>query len=136
MGGGRTHADSHFRFFFFQISLRVERWGAEARKHAENPDADRVGVLWRMKVDKRVQVWRTLGRFQEVEELELGGELFCGCPLGVEELFMLLPEGATALAGLDQLFLSHCANQVDDGFLRALATVGCGENLSTLTLSC
>ena len=102
----------------------------------ENPDAEHVRVLWRIERDKRVQVWRRLGRFQEVRELELGGELSCLCPMNVEELFMLLPEGAGALAGLHKLFLWGCSDQVDDGFLRALASAGCGKMLTSLTLFC
>lgn len=100
----------------------------------KNPVAEYVRVLWRMDRDKRVQVWRRLGRFQEVEELVLGGELVCECPVDVQELCLLLPERAEALTGLHKLFLWYCASNTDDGYLRALTTAGCGENLTELTL--
>ena len=102
----------------------------------KNPDAEHVRVLRRMNRDKRVQVWRRLGRFEEVEELELGGEFLCECPMDKEEVFMLLPEGEGVLAGLQNLFLCWCARQVDDDFLRALVSAGCGKNLTSLTLRC
>ena len=86
-----------------------------------------------------MQVWRRLGRFEEVEELDLGGEPSwkgIQCPMDKEELFLLLPEGEGALAGLRVLFLWWCANMVDYDFLRALASAGCGEKLTSLTLWC
>ena len=122
---------------FLQLSLWVERWDETGRKDIENPNAEHVRVLWRMERDKRVRVWRRLGRFEEVTELELGGEHDGReCPMDMEELFMLLPEGELALAGVRGLLLGWCANNVDDGFLRALASAGCGENLTSLTLQC
>ena len=76
-----------------------------------------------------------MGRFQKgVEELELGGDWRCECPIGTEELFMLLPEGAENLAGVRKLVLWCCGNQVDDEFLDALSSAGCGENLTDLIL--
>ena len=81
-----------------------------------------------------MQVWRTLGRFQEVEDLVLGGELFCQFPMNVEELVMILPEGARALAGVRKLVLLQCGNLVDDAFFGALASAGCGQKLTGLTL--
>ena len=84
-----------------------------------------------------MQVWRRLGRFEEVEELDLGGEPSwkgIQCPMDKEELFLLLPEGEGALAGLRVLFLWWCANMVDYDFLRALASAGCGEKLTSLHL--
>ena len=49
---------------------------------------------------------------------------------------MLLPDRAGALAGLRSLFLLWCGYKVNDGFLRSLASGGCGENLTLLTLGC
>ena len=116
----------------------MERWDEAGREEIENPDAEHVLVLWRMDRTKRVQVWRGLGLFVEVEELELGGEpAWKGgieCPMDKEELFMLLPEGEGVLAGLQNLFLCWCARLVDDDFLRALVSAGCGKNLTSLTL--
>lgn len=100
-----------------------------------NSDAGHVRVLWCMKRVKRLQVWHTLGRFQEVEELHLGGEHRCPCPVDVEELMLLLPEGAGALATVRKLDLFFCAGQVDDGFLCALASAGCGQNLTSVSLA-
>ena len=112
----------------------MERWDEAERQTVKNPDAEHVRALWRMGREKRVQVWRRLGRFEEVEELELGGEYRCECPLDKEELSMLLPEGECSLARLRLLFLWWCEDQVDDGFLRALASAGCGKNITFLTL--
>lgn len=116
-----------------QLSFCVERWDAEG-KFIRDPNAEHVRVLWRMDRDKRVQVWRALSRFQSVEGLELAGEMRCECPMGVEELFMLLPETAGALAGQHELFLRHCSIKMDDEFLRALASAGCGQMLTSLHL--
>ena len=126
---------THFAFFL-QLSFWMERWDETGRQEIKNPDAEHVRVLWRMERDKRVHVWRRLGRFQEPEKLHLGGEYLCECPLDAEELLLLLPEGAGALAGLRVLILWRCASQVNNDFLRALASAGCGENLTWLSLSC
>ena len=118
-------------------TMMFQLWDAVEMNLVKNPDAEHVRVLWRMNRDKRVQVWRRLGRFEEVEELELGGERSwqgAKCPMDKEELFMLLPEGEGALAGLRMLFLWHCAEQVDDDFLLALTSAGCGEKLTSLDL--
>ena len=123
-------------FLLLQLSLWVELVDEVKRKLDKNPDAEHVRVLWRMERSKRVHVWRRLGRFLEPEELHLGGEYLCECPLDVEELLLLLPEGAGALAGLRVLILWRCASQVNNDFLRALASAGCGENLTWLSLSC
>ena len=109
-------------------------WDAVEMNLVKNPDAEHVRVLWRMESDKRVQVWRRLGRFEEVEELELGEENNSWCRMDVE-LLMLLPEGEGALAGLQTIFLWHCARQVDDDFLRVLVSAGCGKSLTSLHLS-
>ena len=117
-----------------QLPLWLERWNEVEGEMVENPDAEHVSALWRMDRDKRVQVWGRLGRFPGVEELELGGEYRCECPMDKEELFMLLLEGEGSLAGLRVLFLCWSEDQVDDGFLRALVSAGCGEKLTSLTL--
>jgi len=114
----------------------VERLDETGGEEVKTPDAEHVRVLWRMDRNKRVQVWRRLGRFEEVEELELGGQCRCECPLDKEELFMLLPEGGGALAGLQKLLLWWCGRQVDDDFLRFLVSLGCGKNLTSLRLGC
>lgn len=119
-----------------QLALCVWCWDAEAGKEVENPHADHVHVLWRMGRDKRMQVWRGRGRFEEVVELELGGWGGCECPMDAKELLVLLPEGRGALAGLRNLFLRDCAVQVSDRLLRTLASAGCGESLTSLTLGC
>lgn len=118
---------------FLQLRLWVERLDVREVETTQNLNAEHVRLLWRMDRDKRVQVWRELGRFQEVTKVELGGELGCLCPMDVEELLMLLPEGAGALSGLRTLFLRWYVNQVDSG-LHALSSAGCGENLTSLTL--
>lgn len=100
------------------------------------PDAEFVRLLWRMDSVKREEAWNILGRFQEVVELELGGDERRQCPLDVDELFMFLPEGEGSLSGLRELFLWRCANNTNDAFLQALASAGCGENLTSLTLQC
>ena len=150
-GGVWTHelrAAVHVPYFFLQLALWVERGDVPKFDYAyqemltcKNPDAKHVRILWCMESDKRVQVWRKLGRFRRVTELEIGGEHGsieddcggCDCDVGKKELFMLLPEGKGALAGLHKLLLWRCAN-MDDGFLRALASAGCGKNLTSLTL--
>lgn len=102
----------------------------------KNLAAKHVRVLWGMDREKRVEVWRSLGGFQGLELLELGGEPGCRCPMEEEELFMLMPaEGRGTLAGLRVLFLGVGGSQIDDGFLRALVTCGCGEALTSLTLA-
>jgi len=123
-------------FSFLQLSLWMERWDEMGREMVENPDAEHVRVLWGMEKDKRVQVWERLGPFEEVTELELGGVWRGNCPVDQEELFMLLPEGQEALAGLRTLFLWFCGDQVGDGFLHALVFAGCGRNLTSLSLRC
>ena len=112
-------------------------WDEVRGKTVVSPDAEHVRVLWRMEKDKRVQMWERLGPFGEVTELELSGD-FIGnkCPMDEEELFMLLPEGQEALAGLRTLFLWFCGDQVGDGFLNALVFAGCGRNLTSLSLRC
>lgn len=105
-----------------QLALWVERWDAKEGKRVENPHAEQVRVLWGLEKGKRMQMWRRLGRFQELEELELGGWVVCELPMDVEELLTLLPEGAGTLAGMHQLALWWCGDQVDDEFLRVLAS--------------
>lgn len=100
----------------------------------KNPQAEHVRVLWRMKKDMRAQMWRSLGRFEEVTELELGGESGCECPMDHEELLMLLPEGRKVLEGLRGLVLRWCSRKLDDAFLEALHSASCGAKLAWLTL--
>lgn len=106
----------------------------------KSPDAEHLRVLWRMEREKRVEVWRRLGQFEDMEEeleleLELGGAWRCECPIDKEELFMLLPGGEGALARLRVLSLWWCEDQVDDGILRALVSAGCGKELTSLSLA-
>lgn len=105
-----------------QLSIWVERWDAEEQETVKNTNAEQVRVMWRMGRGKRSQVWCRLGRFQELEELELGGEYECECLVDAEELLMLLAEGEDALAVLYNLSLWYCESKVDDVFLRALAS--------------
>lgn len=98
------------------------------------PGAEQVRVLWGMEREKRLQMWRTLSPFQEVEELELGGVTFRECPMGLGELLMLLPEGGGALAGVRKLTLCRCGVEMEDGVLRTLFSSGCGRNMSSLRL--
>lgn len=131
-------------FFSLQLPLWSER-ADEARVKlglvgcnvlVTNPDIGHLHVLWRLNRDKRVQVWCRLGKYPQLTELELGGKRRCECPVDIEELFMLLQEGAGTLARLHKLSLWRCSNQVDDRFLIALATAGCGEKLTSLSLRC
>ena len=111
--------------------------GEQDRRWINNPDAEHVRVLWRMEREKRMQVWRRRGRMQQVvRELKLGGGYHVERPVNVEELFMLLPEGAQALASVRKLILWQFGDQPDDGFLRMLAfSAGCcGHSLTKLTL--
>ena len=82
-----------------------------------------------------MHVWHKLGRLGEITELVLGGGVDFSCPVDFDELLTLLPTGGQALVDLKELFLWDCV-EVDDCFLRRLVSVGCGQNLTGLTLSC
>ena len=75
-----------------------------------------------------MQVWRLLGKFDRVEELELSDS-----PMDLEELRMLLPEGKEALKELQVVYLAGM-KAMDDEWLRALADAGCGRVLTSLVL--
>ena len=117
-----------------QLSLwTLRRQSSHSGHTISNPDTGAVRALWRMSRDKRLQVWRILGRFREVKQLELGGEHGFSCPVDAEELFSLLPEGADPLAQMGSLLLWSCTS-CDDAFLRALSAAGCGASLTSLAL--
>ena len=110
-GAGRTASDLPF-----------------SEVHVVDSNASHVRALWRMERDKRMQVWRLLGKFDRVEELELSDS-----PMDLEELRMLLPEGKEALKELQVVYLAGM-KAMDDDWLRVLANAGCGRVLTSLTL--
>ena len=110
-----------------QLSLVAEVWHGTT-------DAPQVCCLWRMNREKRVLVWEELQPQLQLCELELGGETgFMGtkCPVDDEELAVLCPKGS--LHQLQRINL-HAANRVTDSGLEALASAGCGAQLTSLTL--
>lgn len=102
----------------------------------ENPGAQHVRVFWRMPREKRSQVWDCLGGYDKVQELHLGGEGDLECPVDLEELRLLLrlPQGPSALLSRMQVLVLLHASEVDDRWMQALASSGCGAELTRLVL--
>lgn len=135
--------------FLVQLSLWVDRWDEGEGKEVHHPGSKHVRTLWGMDRGKRVQVWRTLGRYDELEVLELGGEAGkdkewregtrwveegIKCPLDVDELSLMLPDRHIPLAGLRELRLHRGLSELNKSWLRALVRAGCGPNLTSLSL--
>ena len=97
---------------------------------------EHVQVLWCMDPDERAEVWRRLGKFSKVEELVLGGENPCKCPMSLKEVRGLLEEGA--LAELQVLVLKDMngiKEDVEEG-LQAFLAGECLPKLEELSLQC
>lgn len=123
-----------------QLSLAWNQWSREQQKWVDHPAQEHVEILRNMEREKRVAVWEALGPYDEcfLERVEL--EL----PVDREELGMLLPSlcpfagslvpsESLPLAGVQVLRLA-CVPKADDAWLRALASAGCGQNLTSLYL--
>lgn len=120
----------------------VESWDYEQRDWTRNSGAMHIRVLWRMSREKRGKAWSIIGRWGRVEKLVLSGELgpvpggvdsSFWCPMDLKELWMLLPEGVDALVDLRELTLMR-VRELDNSWLHALATAGCGRSLESLSL--
>mgnify|MGYP007113772047 FL=1 len=113
----------------------AEVWDDQIRGYRKTADAPQVRCLWRMRREKRVLLWQELQPQLQLRELGLGGESgYKGtkCPVDDEELAIVCPKGS--LHALQQLYL-HAADRVTDSGLQALASAGCGAQLTSLTLS-
>ena len=117
-----------------QLSLVAELFNDTTLKFEKTANAPQVLCLWRMSKEKRVLLWKELKPQLQLRELELGGEWNgVRCPVDDEELEILCPK--SSLYELQQLLL-HAAGRVTDCGLQALASAGCGAQLTSLTLSC
>ena len=117
-----------------QLSLVAEVLDDRTRRYEKTVDAPQVRCLWRMNREKRVLLWEELQPQLQLRELELGGEWYgVKCPVDDEELAILCHKGS--LHELQQLLL-HAADRVTDSGLQALASAGCGAQLTSLTLEC
>ena len=98
----------------------------------DTPTADHVRRLWRLPQEERMRLWHHHGPFEGLLQLSLGGERSQDkCPLDVQELQALFPEGN--LCQLRSLSMSSLSS-ITDPALRHLSTAGCGENVTTLHL--
>ena len=117
-----------------QLSLVPEVWNDQTGEYGRTADAPRVLCLWTMSKEKRVLLWNSIQPQLRLQDLSLGGgRRWNGipCPVEDEELATLCPKGS--LYELQQLFL-HTSHVVSDCGLSALASAGCGAQLTSLTL--
>ena len=112
-----------------QLVLRMQSYDWEKKKWKDAPERKHVVALWQMERVKRMEVWRELVMGEKLEELVLDGVSRVKCPLDLEELSMLLPEGEDALQEMRVLVLT-CTKNLTDEALRWLSDRGCGGNLT------
>ena len=136
--GGRGHESSCHEttetvwVVCVQLSLVVEVWNAQTMDVEEAADAPHVLSLWRAGKEKRVLLWAELQPQLQLHELGLGGEFYGSkCPVDVEEVALLFPQGS--LVELQHLFL-YAMDRWSDCGLGALVSAGCGAHLSSLSL--
>lgn len=95
-------------------------------------------VLWRMRRGTRLRLWRLLGMTfcpSLLQELELGGEFGCMCPVDSQEMQVLLGEGGGDRDQQQKLrVLLLMYTTLDDEGLCMLADRGCGRALQALSL--
>ena len=99
----------------------------------EPPHSLNVRSLWRMDKERRIGLWKELQPQLQLHQLRLGGVLVGDqCPVDAEELAILCPL-PDSLQELRELFLNAAGKLTDSG-LKALASAGCGAQLTSLTL--
>ena len=116
-----------------KLSLVVEVQNDQTNMTVKSPENHHVLSLWRMNKERRIALWEELQPQLHLQELRLGG-LWGGieCPVVDEELSILCPPHS--LQEMRELFL-YAADSVGDSGLNALASAGCGAQLTSLTLS-
>ena len=119
-----------------QLPLALKVWNMDCDELQRTPHASHVLTLWKMEKKKRQELWKKVKPKLNLEELWLGGDTpmqGMECPMEHKELAFLFPPGS--LRGLRTLYLSH-ARSIGDEALRTLVHAGCGNALTSLTLSC
>ena len=115
-----------------RLFLVAALWDEESLTSVETPEAPHLLCLWRMNKETRILLWKEIQPQLQLQELGLGGVGNAAkCSMEDEELAILFPRDS--LQSLQKVFL-YAADKVTDEGLCALASAGCGAQLTSLTL--